>query len=207
MARMPAGGKFVQEIRSATGPLVRDRLLWVGAGHPSPCTESRSRATERQCCVEKVRAPSVRRKPIAQDRRDVLALAKQPNDIQMVSAFEVAPQQRELCDPPRSKPRNVDALSEHRRTNARVKFDLVERGVGCLDHSYSHTVATLLAGVTDFALLVVQCLRAQYNRLQSISPRAMANSSFSSALVRRRPGPDASPSSMRSRSRFLACSS
>jgi len=67
--------------------------------------------------------------------------------------------------------------------------------------------ATLLAAVPDLALLIAQRLRAQDGRLQSISPRAIASSSFSSALVRRRPGPDASPSSMRSRSRFLACSS
>ena len=92
-------------------------------------------------------------------------------------------------------------------SRCQVEFDPVKRSVGGLGHLHSHVAATLLAVVPELALLVAQRLRAQLRRLQSISPRAIASSSLSSAFVRRRPGPDASPSSMRSRSRLLACSS
>jgi hypothetical protein len=64
----------------------------------------------------------------------------------------------------------------------------VKRGVGGVGQLHSHAGAALLAVVADFALLVAQRLRAQNSWLQSISPRATASSSFSSALVRRRPG-------------------
>ena len=53
-----------------------------------------------------------------QDRRYILALAQQPDHIQMVAAFEVAPQQRELCDLPGPKPWNTHLLAQHRRAYA-----------------------------------------------------------------------------------------
>jgi len=59
-------------------------------------------------------ATRVRGKLIAQDRGDVLALAQQPDHPDVVSAFEVAPEQRELCDPPSPKPWNAKELSERR---------------------------------------------------------------------------------------------
>jgi hypothetical protein len=74
------------------------------------------------------RVLSVRCELIAQDRGQVLALAQQPDHIQVVSAFEAAPQQRELCDLPSPKPWNARELSERRRANARLEFDLVKRG-------------------------------------------------------------------------------
>ena len=43
-----------------------------------------------------------------------LALAQPPAPLQVISAFEVAPQQRELCDPPGPKPWNAKKLSERR---------------------------------------------------------------------------------------------
>ena len=50
----------------------------------------------------------------AQDRGDVLALAQQPHHINLVSAFEVAPEHRELRHPPGPKPRNAEELAECR---------------------------------------------------------------------------------------------
>ena len=42
-----------------------------------------------------------------QDRHDVLSLTQQLDDVQMVAAFEVEPQQRKLGDLPGPKPRNT----------------------------------------------------------------------------------------------------
>jgi hypothetical protein len=47
-----------------------------------------------------IRAPSVRGELVAQDHGNVLALAQQSDHIQVVSEFEVASEQRELCNPP-----------------------------------------------------------------------------------------------------------
>lgn len=58
--------------------------------------------------------PSVRGELVAQDRGDVLALAQQPDHIKVVSAFEVAPEQRKLRHPPGPKPRNAEKLAECR---------------------------------------------------------------------------------------------
>ena len=44
----------------------------------------------------RTRAPSVRSDLVAQNRGDILALAQQPDHIQVIAAFEVTPEQREL---------------------------------------------------------------------------------------------------------------
>ena len=45
-------------------------------------------------------ARSVRGELVAQNSRHVLALAQQPDHIQVLAAFEVAPEQRKLFRPP-----------------------------------------------------------------------------------------------------------
>lgn len=60
------------------------------------------------------RERSVQGELFAQDRGDVLTLAQQPDHIEMVFAFEVAPQQRELRHLPGAKPRNTEQLAERR---------------------------------------------------------------------------------------------
>ena len=202
-------GAFVRVLPAALGRrgLDSECPFSVGTGRPSRRSEGRKPVIGGPACVDPLRAPSLGGELVAQDRRKVLPLAQQPDHIQRVSAFEVAPEQRELCNPPGPKPWNAEAPSERRRADARVEFDLVKRGVRCPGHRHRHAAATLFAVIPDLALLVAQRLRAKNRRLQSISPRAIATSSFSSALVRRQQGPDASPSSMRSRSRFLAYSS
>jgi hypothetical protein len=60
------------------------------------------------------RVSSVRGELVGQDRQDVLALAQQPDHIQVLSEFEVAPEQRELRHPPGPKPWNAKELSERR---------------------------------------------------------------------------------------------
>ncbi len=88
-----------------------------------------------------------------------------------------------------------------------LEFELIQRGAGCSNKTDSDLAPSFLSVVPDLNLPVTPGLRAKNRWLQSISPRATATSSSSSALVRGRPGPDASPSSIKSRRRFFACSS
>lgn len=60
------------------------------------------------------RAPSVRDKLVTQDRGQICALPQQSDHIKVVSALEVAPEQRELSDPPGPKTWNAKELSERR---------------------------------------------------------------------------------------------
>lgn len=103
--------------------------------------------------------------------------------VQMVPALDVAPLKRERPDPPGPQPWGVQQLTEPGRTHARFEFKPVERFVRSLGYRRRQAGATLLAVEPDLALLVVQRLRAQNCRLQSISPRAIASRSFSSALL------------------------
>lgn len=145
---------------------------------------------------------SVRAELAAQNRGDVLARARQPNDVHMIATLEAAPQQRRLRHPPSPQRRNAKRLAKRRHAHAGLQLDLIKCLVGGLRHHQRQARATLVAAVPDLALLIAQRLRAQNGRLPSISPRAIASSSLSSALARRRPGPDARPSWIRSRSRF-----
>ncbi|MFN7753882.1 MAG: hypothetical protein ACK5TE_16605, partial [Pseudomonadota bacterium] len=121
----------------------------------------------------------------AEQRGDILLLARQPDDIHVVSPLDVAPEQRELRHSPCPKRLYVQEPSERRRADDRFELDRIERSVGRV---HRHADATVLAGVPGLALLIAQRLEAQNRRIQSISPRAIDSSSFSSALVRRRPG-------------------
>lgn len=97
---------------------------------------------------------SVRSELGAEDRRDVLTLTQQPNHIQMVVAFKVEPQQRKPFDLPDAKTRNAQATPQHWRPDARLEFDLVKRGIGCLDQPHCHPGPGFAAVVTRFTLLV-----------------------------------------------------
>jgi hypothetical protein len=97
-----------------------------------------------------------------------MSLAQQPEHIQVVFALEVAPEQRELCDPPGPRPRNAEALSKRRPADARVRFDLVTRWEGGLGHLHRHADAALFAVLLDLAWRVALRLREQLRGLQSI---------------------------------------
>lgn len=65
---------------------------WVGPAHQPANFKAANRSLLADTAVEAVRAPSIRIERGAQDHRNVLALTKQPDHIQMVAALEVAPQ-------------------------------------------------------------------------------------------------------------------
>lgn len=67
-------------------------LFRVGPGRSARQPQGRKPVVAGRHCVEAIRAPSVRIELGAQDRRNILALTKQPDHIQMVAALEVAPQ-------------------------------------------------------------------------------------------------------------------
>jgi hypothetical protein len=62
---------------------------------------------------------SVRAELVAQDGRDVLALAKQSDHVELVCALEVAPEQGRLCHPPGQQPWYSQQLPERWRARAR----------------------------------------------------------------------------------------
>jgi hypothetical protein len=127
--------------------------------------------------------------------------------IQGVCAFDVAPQPRELGNPPGPKSWDAQVLSSAGEPMPGSGSVGSSAAWVALTPVTAWRLARLLAVVTGLALPVAQRLRAPLRRLRTDSPRKIVCRSFSSAFVRRRLGPDASPSSKRSRSRFVGCSS
>ena len=96
------------------------------------------RSLNRSSALAAPRVPSARNRLIAQGRCEVLALAQQTDYIELISAFEAAPEQRELRHPPDAKASRDDMRCATDRIDMRqggtVNCPEMEHDEPCMAH-------------------------------------------------------------------------
>lgn len=127
---------------------------------------------------------------LAEDGNDVLSVAKQSNDIQVICGLKVEPLHRKARDAPGAQACDLAQLSKARRAQAGHALDWLEGFERRVEHLFAQDRPTLLCVVPRAIDEVLLGPWAQPGGLQRGRPSARRLSSADTLGVSARAGPD-----------------